>query len=160
MLWWVVLAACWILLGLLLFVHGRRNESSVMRSWEMVLTSRGQQELGVWQAKLGAELETLEIIYDRARDVHALGRDDEALRLLECGCRLIESYCPSMLRALSAWSELSRMAAAIAPVKPLRPADFRLPELAQLARLSRFFHHFLVTTGERFRLRLYILARG
>src|SRR6185295_6520735 len=52
------------------------------------------------------------------------------------------------------------MVAAMAPIEPLRPAGFRLPELVQLARLDQFVHHLVVTTGERFRLRLYILAKG
>ena len=41
-------------------------------------------------------------------------------------------------------------------VKP----DFRLAQLVQLAYLNRFLHHLLVSTAERFRLRVYVLQRG
>jgi hypothetical protein len=52
------------------------------------------------------------------------------------------------------------MVSAMAPVQPLRPPDFKLPQLASLAYLHRFLHHFLVSTAERFRLRVYVLGRS
>jgi hypothetical protein len=159
-MWWWILSASLALCGLLLFVDGRRREQTIMRDWAMVLTPRGKQEIQDMRTQVGAELDLVDLTYEKAREAQVLGRNEEALRLLECGCRLIEAYCPTMLRALAAWSVLSRMVAAMAPVKPLRPAGFRLPELVQLARLDLFVHHLVVTTGERFRLRLYILARG
>jgi hypothetical protein len=48
----------------------------------------------------------------------------------------------------------------MAPVSPLRPAGFRLAQLASLAYLNQFLHQFIVSTGERFRLRVYVLGRG
>jgi hypothetical protein len=89
-----------------------------------------------------------------------MGARDDALRLLSTGSYLIEQYCPSMLRSLAAMAVLSRMVAAIAPVRPLLPKDFHLAQLVQLAYLNQFLHHFLVSTGERFRLRAAILSRG
>jgi hypothetical protein len=65
-----------------------------------------------------------------------------------------------MLRLLAAMAAFSRMVAAMAPVPPLRPRDFRLAQLVSLAYLNRLLHQFLVSTGERFRLRLYILGRS
>jgi hypothetical protein len=52
------------------------------------------------------------------------------------------------------------MVSAMAPIQPLRPKDFRLGELVSLAYLNRFLHHLLVTTAERFRLRVFILVRA
>jgi hypothetical protein len=54
----------------------------------------------------------------------------------------------------------SRMVSAMAPVTPLRPGDFRLTEIASLAYLNGLVHQFLVSTAERFRLRLYILGQS
>ena len=65
-----------------------------------------------------------------------------------------------MLRLLSAMATFSRMVSAMAPVSPLRPQGFRLAQLASLAYLNQFLHQFLVSTGERFRLRVYVLGRG
>jgi hypothetical protein len=82
------------------------------------------------------------------------------MRLLDEGCRLIEDYCPSMIRSLAALSVLSRMAAAVAPAPPLRVRTLHLRQLEGLALLNQFIHQFLVSTGERFRIRLYFLGRA
>jgi hypothetical protein len=73
---------------------------------------------------------------------------------------VIERFSPSMLRLLSSMAVFSRMVAAMAPVAPLRPQDFRLGQLANLAQLNRLLHQFLVSSAERFRLRLYILGQS
>jgi hypothetical protein len=52
------------------------------------------------------------------------------------------------------------MVSAMAPVTPLRPRDFRLTEIASLAYLNGIIHQFLVSTSERFRLRLYVLGQS
>jgi hypothetical protein len=85
---------------------------------------------------------------------------DEALRLLEVGYKVIERFSPNMLRLLASMAVFSRMVAAMAPVAPLRPRDFRLAQLASMAQLNRLLHHFLVSSAERFRLRLYILGQS
>jgi hypothetical protein len=43
---------------------------------------------------------------------------------------------------------------------PLRPARFQTGGLRGMAWLHGVLHHLLVTTSERFRLRLYILGQG
>jgi hypothetical protein len=52
------------------------------------------------------------------------------------------------------------MAAAVAPSPPLRVRAFHLRQLEGLALLNQFLHQFLVSTGERFRIRLYFLGRA
>ena len=158
MLWYA--AALFVCLLLVLFLDGRRREAQVLRDWDLVLTPKGRAELERARDRVGVQLELVDFTYSQARDARDKGSDDEALRLLDVGCRLIEDYCPTMLRAIAAMSVLSRMVAAMAPPRPLRPAAFQLRELAQLARLNAFLHHFLVTSIERFRLRLTILSRG
>jgi len=44
-------------------------------------------------------------------------------------------------------------------VRPLRPSQFRLAEIVSLAYLNRLLHQFLVSTAERYRLRVYVLGR-
>jgi hypothetical protein len=53
----------------------------------------------------------------------------------------------------------SRMVSAMAPVRPLRPKAFHVAEIVSLAYLNRLLHQFLVSTAERFRLRVYVLGR-
>lgn len=158
--WLVALAISLLVLAIALFADGRRNERGIARDWELVLTPKGRRELGLAEDRVGAELDLVDVTYDRARTAHEHGSREEALRLLDLGCDLIEDYCPTMLRALAAMSALSRMVAVMAPPTPLRPRAFQLRQLVQLAHLSQFLQHFLVSTKERFRLRLAILARG
>jgi hypothetical protein len=158
MLWGVIVAL--VLLCIALFVDGRRRELAVLRDWELALGPRAKDLLGVTRARLDAELAVIDLVHDGAREHRGRGRTSEALRLFDQGCLLIESYCPDLLRSVAALSVLSRMAAAMAPPRPLRPQDFRLRELERLAFLNQFAHQFVVTTGERFRMRLYFLARG
>jgi hypothetical protein len=157
---WLIAAAAAVLIPLLLYVDGKRREKAVERDWQLVLTPKGRDELERARERLGAELQLVDLTYAQARAARDLGSDDEALRLLDVGCKLIEQYCPTMLRAIAAMSVLSRMVAAMRPPRPLRPSAFQLQELAQLARLNAFMHHFLISSIERFRLRLTIMARG
>jgi hypothetical protein len=143
-----------------LFVDGRRREQAVLRDWELALSPRAVQALAIAEERITAELALIDLMYDDAREHREVGRTADAIRLLDQGCTLIENYCPTMLRSLAALSVLSRMAAAMAPPRPLRPRAFKLRELEGFALLNQFVHQFLVTTGERFRLRLYFLARG
>ena len=160
MAFWLLLAGSFLLVGLLLFLDGRRREEAVARDWELILTPRGKRLLGEMEASVRTDLELADITCAQAEEARAAGRLDDALRLLDEGCTLIEEFSPRMVHALGAMAVLSRMAAAIAPVRPLRPEGFKLAQLAQLAHVSRFFHHLLVSTAERFRLRVFLLQRG
>jgi hypothetical protein len=158
-MWWLIVIALVTLLPVV-YLAGRRSERATMKDWELVLTPRGQQALQSLTQETRAELALVDITYDQARGAAADGNLQQSLRLLDLGCRLVENYCPTMIRSLAAMSVLSRMVAAMAPVKPLRPRAFKLRQLANLAYMNAFLHHFLVGTTERFRLRLYILGRG
>jgi hypothetical protein len=159
-MWWLSIGGAAVIVAVLLVIDGRRREQTILRNWELALTPRGERALQTLRDDTGANLALVDITYDRALDAAAEGDLDGALRMLDAGCRLIEGYCPTMLRSLAAMSVLSRMVAAMAPVRPLRPRAFKLRQLNSLAYLNRFLHHFLVTTAERFRLRLFIMGRG
>jgi DNA-binding MarR family transcriptional regulator len=158
-MWWMIGLST---LGTLavLFLFGRRNEHAVRRDWVLLLTPKGRRFYERVEGRVHSELALAEVAYDEAFEVRALGSMDEAARLLDVGFRVIERFAPDMLRLLSAMAAFSRMVAAMAPVPPLRPKDFHLTQLASLAHLNRLLHQFLVSTGERFRLRLYVLGRG
>ena len=158
-MWWMVgLSALSVLI--VLFLFGRRNERAVRRDWELLLTPKGERVLKTIEGRVQSHLDLADLTYDEAFSVRELGSLDEARHLLDVGFRVIEQFSPSMLRLLAAMATFSRMVSAMAPVMPLRPAGFRLAQLASLAYLNQFLHQFLVSTGERFRLRLYVLGRG
>ena len=158
-MWWTVAASA--IGGLaVLFFFGRRSERAVRRDWDLLLTPKGDKLYRTVEARTQTDMALAEIAFDEAFSVRQLGSIDEAARLLDVGYRVIEKFAPDMLRLLAAMATFSRMVSAMAPVAPLRPADFRLAQLASLAQLGRLLHHFLVSTGERFRLRVYILGRS
>ena len=159
MLWWMIAFSA--LGGLVvLFLLGRRNERAVRRDWELLLTPKGQSLYKSISGRVHGQLELAELTYDEAFEVRRLGSLEEAKQLLDVGFRVIETFAPTMLRLLSAMATFSRMVSAMAPIKPLRPQAFRLPQIVSLAYLNQLLHQFLVSTSERFRLRVYVLGRG
>jgi hypothetical protein len=143
----------------LLYVLGRRDEKKVRRDWALLLTPRGEQLYRTIETRVTSEMDLVSLTYDEAFSVRELGSIEEAKHLLDVGYKVIEKFSPSMLRLLAAMSTFSRMVSAMAPIKPLRPQGFRLAQVASLAYLNQLLHNFVVTTSERFRLRVYILGR-
>jgi hypothetical protein len=159
MMWWL-LAGLALLLPAALYLVGRRSETRAMQDRELVLTPRGRVELESARSYVDGRIALLDFTYERARDAQDGGRWHDAMLMLDQACALIEDYCPTMMRSLAALSVLSRMVSAMAPAAPLRPRAFRLRQLEGLALVNQLAHHFVVSTGERFRLRLYFLARA
>jgi hypothetical protein len=158
-MWWTVgvsAASCLVVL----FLFGRRNERAVKRDWELLLTPKGEHLYRSIEGRMQNEMALVDLTYGEAFTARELGSVDEAIRLLDVGYQVIEKFSPNMLRLLSAMATFSRMVSAMAPVTPLKPKDFRVAQLANLAYLNQLLHQFLVSTTERFRLRIYILGRG
>jgi hypothetical protein len=105
-------------------------------------------------------MQLADMTYDEAFTVRELGSVDEAKQLLDVGYKVIEKFSPNMLKLLAAMATFSRMVSAMAPISPLRPQGFRMAQIASLAYLNQFLHRFVVTTAERYRLRVYILGRS
>ena len=157
----------WLMIGLsavggliVLFLLGRRNERAVRRDWDLLLTPRGEKLYHSIARRVQGEMELADLTYEEAFTIRQLGSIQEAEHLLDVGFKVIERFAPTMLRLLSAMATFSRMVSAMAPVPPLRPQGFRLPQLMSLAYLNQLLHQFLVSTAERFRLRVYIIGRG
>jgi hypothetical protein len=144
----------------LLYLLGRRDERKVHRDWELLLTDKGRELYQTIENRVSADIQLANMTYDEAFSVRELGSVEEAKHLLDVGYKVIEKFSPSMLKLLAAMSTFSRMVSAMAPVKPLRPQRFRLAQIASLAYLNQFLHNFVVTTAERYRLKIYILGRS
>jgi hypothetical protein len=157
--WWMIGASvlsCFVVL----YLFGRRNERAVRRDWQLLLTPRGENVYRTIEGRVESEMALANLTYDEAFAIRELGSVEEAKHLLDVGYRVIERFSPNMLHLLATMAKFSRMVSAMAPVTPLRPRDFRLTELASLAYLNGLLHRFLVSTGERFRLRIYILGQS
>ena len=158
-MWWMIGVSA--VSGLVvLFVFGRRNERAVRRDWELLLTPKGERLYHSIEGRVQSQLELADLTYDEAFTIRELGSLDEARQLLDAGFRVIEQFAPSMLKLLSSMATFSRMVSAMAPIPPLKPQGFRLAQLASLAYLNQILHQFLVSTAERYRLRIYVLGRG
>jgi len=158
-MWWMIavsVVGCLVILYLL----ARRDERKVRRDWELLITPKGEQLYRSIESRVSSELDLAKLTYDEAFTVRELGSLEEAKHLLDVGYKVIEKFSPSMLRLLAAMSTFSRMVSAMAPVQPLRPQGFRVAQIASLAYLNQLLHSFLVTTAERYRLRVYILGRS
>lgn len=157
-MWWMIGFSV-VSTAVVLFLLGRRNESAVKRDWALLLSPAGEKLYNRLETRVQSDLALADITYDRAFEVRELGSVDEAIRLLDVGYRIIENFAPSMLKLLAAMATFSRMVSAMAPVRPLRPSQFRLAEIVSLAYLNSLLHQFLVSTAERYRLRVYVLGR-
>ena len=158
-MWWMIGASvlsCFVVL----YLFGRRNERAVRRDWELLLTPRGENVYRTIEGRVQSEMALANLTYDEALSFRELGSVSEARELLDVGYRVIERFNPTMLQLLTTMAGFSRMVSAMAPVTPLRPRDFRLTEISSLAYLNGLIHQFLVSTSERFRLRLYILGQS
>lgn len=144
----------------ILFLIGRRNERLLRRDWELLLTPRGEKIYSSIESRVRTQLAGADETFDQAVSVHEVGSIDEAIHLLDEGYRVIELFAPNMLRLLAATAAFSRMVAAMAPVSPLKPRRFGTPEIVGLAYVHGVLHQFLVSSGERYRLRVYILGRS
>lgn len=157
---WLVFAGALIGGLAVLFLLGRRNEGRVQKDWELVLTPKGRLVYGSLERRFKSDLDLMNATYDEAVSLRELGSVQEAKELLDAGFRVIEHFAPNLLQLLAAMATFSRMVSAMAPVTPLHPRQFRTSGLRGLAYLHHLLHHVLVTTSERFRLRVYILGRG
>lgn len=144
---------------LFLALWGRINERR-WRDWEALLNANDQALCTRMRTQLDGNLAMADYAYDRAEEQRAVGSVDEAISMLDLGYVMIERAAPDLRRLIAGMAVYSRMVSAMVPVAPLRPRDFKVTQLASLAALNQLMHRFLVTSAERFRLRLYIIGQG
>ena len=156
----------WLVIGTLLALPilvlrlARRDEREVERDWQILLGGKAEEIYGEIEGELRTELIHAEFAYHKAARLQMLGSTEEARQLLVAGYRVIERFSPTLLKLLSTMANFSRMVAAITPLPPLRPHDFRVSELVSLAYLGLMIHQFARSSGERFRLRLFVIGQS
>ena len=153
-----------VVLGLptlaLCVVAGRYNSSAVAREWEMVMAAGVEARVNDLDAQCALDRAMAESAW-RASSGARLDADiTEAKRLMGVAYGVLERATPDRLLRLRGMAICARMAVAFVPVVALRPADFRLAGIATLAGLAQLTHHVLVGGGERFVLRVHIIALG
>jgi hypothetical protein len=146
--------------GLLFLALWARISDRRWSDWETLLNTNDHALYAKLRSQLDGELAMADYAYDKAEEHRLVGSVDEAIRLVELGYSMIERAAPDLRRLLAGMAVFSRMVSAMVPVAPLRPRDFKVAQLASLAALNQILHRFLVSAGERFRLKLYVLGQG
>jgi hypothetical protein len=138
----------------------RYNSRAVRRDWEAMLHPTGQRLLE--ELRLQHRLDAGVADDMRERVSVARRREDytQAMHLVELGTQLLVEATPNRLARLRGMAVCARMASAMLPVEPLHFRRFELRELATIAGLGAVLHNILLTTTERFVLKLQILALG
>lgn len=147
----------WLLVGLPVLVTLRWLDGRRWTAWRFALGDDGRLQLAYLARQSAAQVRVVRATYDFALARRDEGDGAEALRLLDAGSRLIQRFAPDMVAQLRHLLDLSRAVSALAPVRPLRPPEFRLWRLRGLATLALFGHAVLITTTERFRLKVRVL---
>jgi hypothetical protein len=145
---------------LVLYLHGRLNERSAWRDWTTLLEGRSEAIYKTARDRIDDRLTLVDCAYDQAAEAQKTGSVDDAIEFLGVGYDMVEAVAPDLRRLLAGMGVLSRMASAIAPVPALRPSDFRTSNVSNLAQVGSILHVFLVSSKERFRLRIFVLSRG
>ena len=158
-MWWLIGVSA---VGSLpvLFLVGRRQDRVALRDWQYVLTPRAERLYRFLVKRVEGDLDLAVLTYTEAFALRERGERDGAFKTLDAGHSVVERAAPGMLRLLAAMATFSREAATVPPAPPLRPAAFRLLPLVVIAAASRVFDNVLVSTSERFRLRVYLLGHG
>jgi len=150
-----------LLLGwLLMLLLARRNEKKVRSEWETLLTPAGEKIFEHARVEIETNTSMVGVAMHEAHAIKRLGDIDEALRFLNIGSEVIERFTPSLLSLLAVMAKFSRMISAVTPVNPILPSDFHLAELVNLAHLHNILNQMLISTKQRFRLRLFIIGKG
>ena len=154
----LVMIGVWLLVGLPVLVMLRWLDGRRWSAWRFALGDDGRLQLAYLARQSAAQLRVVGATYAFAVARRDQGDSIEALRLLDAGSRLIERFAPDMRAQLRHLLDLSRAVSALAPVQPLRPPEFRLWRLRGLAALALCGHAVLITTTERFRLKVRVLT--
>ncbi len=155
---WVValsLAVCLVLLAL----DGRRREGAIWRDWEIVLTPKGARTCRQLERSIRDDAELIDVALAHAGECGRRNLGD-APRVLATGSALLGRFAAVMRHLLVSMERYSRMVWAVAGVPALPMRRFRTEALACRAALFNLARPFLVTGGERFRLRSLTLRSG
>ncbi|HEY7516171.1 MAG TPA: hypothetical protein VIC87_16900 [Vicinamibacteria bacterium] len=144
----------------LLFLVERRQERVALRDVAWSATPRAERLYRTLVGRVEGDLELAVLTYSEAFTVLRLGRVDESGRLLDAAHRIVERCAPFMVHLLATMATFSRIVGRVAPGTRLRPGAFRLRRLIALAALSCLLEVCLVSSAERFRLRVYVLGHA
>jgi hypothetical protein len=143
-----------------LTILARRNETKVEADWLYLLNSDKRRLLTDAHTYMLTNATLIGETVGWAAQNREVGDVARAMKLLRHGSKAIKIFTPNLLSMLTEMAKFSRMVSAMIPVTPLIPSDFRLAEIANLAVLNSVLHHLIVSTRQRFRLKIYVIGRS
>lgn len=157
---WLALAAVWLLFLVPILRLRRHVDRHAWPAWTAALNGELEEHFSYLR-------ELFEGNAEMVRDMAALaelhrGRGDARTarqRLVDL-FSLVETCASRARERLAEWLVICRAALALYPTPPLPPSAFSLRSLRRLAWLHRLVHATVVTSAERFRLRLRALDHG
>jgi hypothetical protein len=153
-------AALVVPLLVLLYLLGRFDRAAAARDWDMLLSRATAQYIERWEEQARVEPQLAAMTFESAREAFERDEGDDARRLLAVSYGIFCGATEDRIVRLRGMAVCARMAAAFVPLAPIRAGDFRLRDVASLAAAGQVLHHFLVTGGERFVLRVRIVSFG
>lgn len=139
---------------------GRYHHRSRLEEWRDLLESAGEGAVHGLTESCALDSAMAEDAYLGALRARSRSDMDQAVRLLDLACRVIEEATPSRLHRLRVMGRLIRMTIAILPLEAVPPAAFQLRRLSMTAGAAAALHMVLVAPVERFAVRLRVLAWG
>jgi hypothetical protein len=155
-----LIAAVVCVSGLLLTLEAARRERATFRQWHVAPTPKGERVYSALEGRVRDLAQLVDVTLARAVVLHRAGAPDEARRVLAVGRKLLKVFVADMLGLHAGMAEFSRSAEALGRAPRLPARRLRTPALAWRAHLCNLVQPFLVTAGERFRLRLVTLRNS
>ena len=155
-----MVAAAGCFSGLLLALEAARRERATIRRWDVAPTPKGERTYNAFEGRVRDLAQLVDLTLARAAVLHRAGPSDEAQRVLAVAHRLLRLFVADMLGLHAGMADFSRSAAALHGVPGLPARRLCTSPLAWRAHLCNLVQPFLVTAGERFRLRLVTLRNG
>lgn len=135
-----------------------RRQAEVRSVADSVLTRRGQNTVDEVTLLVRENKHYLERYVDWAHEHRGAGERAEAVRCLRLGCDALAELAPDFLTALRRLRQLARCVSAIVDVEPVSAYAFRTWRLRGLAGAGSIGHYLLLTSRQRMRLRLELIA--
>jgi len=147
-----LLAVC---LAMSRYVHSAR-----VRDWRWILTPPAEDAINAVAFEAEADATLASDAYGSAKRARNRGDGQEAARFLRLAFSVIEGSTPNKLSRLKHMAKCTKMALAILPLPAIQPRAFRLGRVSGVAGLAKLAHYILVSSAERFTLRLQVLMVG
>lgn len=157
---WLLLTSIWLIAIIPILAWVRWLDRRSWPAWSTALDSDAREHYAYMVQHIESALNTVAATVQLADTRRSEGKAAEGARVLQVALRTIEAFVPTLVGRIEHWRTVSRAVIALQPIPPLRVRGFHLWQLSGLAAFHRAMDLALVTSVERFALRLRVLLGG